>query len=262
MTKLAVVLPTYKGDNLELLKLAVDSILNQSFRDFWLILVLDGPLNSNQEDFLKTIHDKRVEVIRLEKNAGLPTALNKGVKRALDLKVEFVARMDADDISYLYRFEKQISYLKDYTDVDILGSEADLIDNDSKLIGYKKVMPNVDFRSLLENCELIHPSVMFRATVFSKIGFYDEMLQKSQDYELWLRAANQNIKIRNIKKPLLQFRYEDKIIDRRKKEQKFNILIKKKYVSGLSFYRYSLRHFIIMYLPENILKILLLFKIR
>ncbi|WP_028888619.1 glycosyltransferase [Tenacibaculum ovolyticum] len=262
MSKLAVILPVYSGDNLDFFKKSVSSILNQTYTEFILFIIKDGRLKKEHEVFLSSIRDTRLNLIGIKKNKGLPNALNIGIKKALHSGVEYIARMDADDIAKPNRLLNQIKFLEENREVKILGCEAVLIDENANQIGNKKVKEEVTFKTLLKNCELIHPSVVFRADVFEKIGFYDVSLSKSQDYDLWLRAAKEKIVIRNLKEPLMQFRYERQLIKRRKDEQKFNILIKRKHLKGLSFYTSIIKHLLIMYIPTFLLKKILEFKIR
>jgi len=260
--KLCVIMSVYRKDDLKNLKLSVESILNQSYENFDFYIQLDGVVPDDLETYLDLLLDVRVKVFKREKNKGLAVSLNEMLNTVMPLKYKYIARMDADDISLEKRFEKQISFLEERTNVDILGCEALLINKESNVIGYKKVSKKITFKKLLKNCEVIHPSVMFRANVFDKIGVYDSYLKKSQDYDLWLRAAKMGIIINNIKEPLIQFRYERDLISRRKKEQKYNIIIKKKYLSGFYFYRAIMKHIIIMYMPSFVLKKILLLKIK
>ncbi len=261
-TKLFVVLPVYKGDKLDFIKLSVESILNQTFKEFILLIVKDGLLTTEQENYLSSLSDTRLQYLQLKQNKGLPVALNIGVKEALSKGAKYIARMDADDIALPKRFEKQINYLEEYLDIEILGTPAELIDEKGNVIGNKKVRSKISFEDMLKNCELIHPSVIFRSAFFEKYGFYDEKLLKSQDYDLWLRALNKGAVVHNLQEILLQFRYEIEIISRRKKEQDYNIEIKRKYLKGIDFYKSISRHLLIKYLPNFVIKFLLKRKIK
>lgn len=257
MNKLAVILPVYKKDNPTFFKDAVESILNQTFSNLVLYVVKDGPISDGLSAVLSAIDDDRLREIGYQNNRGLPSAINYGVKVALKEGFTYIARMDADDISHADRFEKQIAFLEKYQEYNLVGSDVYLINNQTERIGSRELMHDFGFQELTKSCQLAHPSVVFRADFFDKVGLYDESLMKSQDYEFWLRAAQKGVKMGNLNEYLLSFRYEPELIERRKNEQIFNIRIKRKYLKGFSFYRSVLPHVMIMILPEFTLRFLL-----
>ena len=257
MTKIAIILPVYEADNPLFFEKAVKSVLCQSV-DFQIFICQDGklslPLNALCQDFSK---NKTITLVKSTENKGLPTVLNRGIRLAIDENFEFIARMDADDICEPDRLAKQLEYFRKHANLDVLGSNATLINEAGDIIGTKMVKPIVNFNDLKYNCEIVHPSVMFRSAFFEKFGFYDESLLKSQDYELWLRASKNGAIIKNLSQNLLQFRYESKLISRRKKEQWFNIKIKFQYLNILYFIPGIIRHLFILICPTAILKWLL-----
>jgi len=257
MSKAITVMATFSKDNLHYLKLSLESVLNQTEKNHQIILVKDGKLTHEQEEYLASINSRNLKTIQLELNRGLPAALNCGIKQAIKDGAMYVARMDADDISIENRLSEQIKYLEVHSEVDIVGSYAKLIDSNSQLIGCKKVKLNVTYNDMLSKCELIHPSVLFRKTFFDNIGFYDESLLKSQDYDLWLRALKKGVIIHNIPQFLISFRYESGLISRRKKEQKYNLYIKKKHLSGWEYYKSIIKPLFILLMPKFILRIIL-----
>lgn len=262
MSELFVILPVYKGDKIEFINESMNSILSQTYNDFVLFIVKDGALNKEQEIYFSHIIDSRVEFLAMKENKGLPTALNVGVKKALERGAKYIARMDADDIALPTRFEEQISYMKKNKKIELLGTSAELINEKGIIIGIKNVKQKVSFEDMIKSCELVHPSVMFKSDFFCEYGYYNEHLMKSQDYDLWLRALNKGATIHNLTKPLLKFRYEIAIISRRKKEQDYNIQIKRKYLKGFTFYKSIMKHLAIKYLPTFVLKYLLKQKIK
>lgn len=256
MTKTVVILPVYKKDNPLFFDAAVKSILHQSV-DVDLYICQDGRLTESLEKLCYAYPNDRVKIIQSKENRGLPTILNKGIKIALDQGYDYIARMDADDISDPKRMEKQITYLCENKEVHVLGTNATLINDQGDCIGKKDLKHEVFFKDLKYNCELVHPSVMFRRSFFLKFGFYDESLLKSQDYELWLRSSKNGAIIRNLSMHLMQFRYEPNIISRRKKEQKYNIKIKYNSLNFVDFFPSIVRHLFILLCPAPILKWLL-----
>jgi glycosyltransferase involved in cell wall biosynthesis len=256
MTKIAVVLPVYKADSPLLFDLAVKSILNQTV-ECHLFICQDGLLTNELNKLCDTYPKDRVSIIPYKENKGLPTVLNRGIRIALKQGFKYIARMDADDLSMKDRLGVQSDYLDKNTQIDVLGSNAILINEKGSNIGVKKVKEVVRFQDLKFNCDMIHPSVMFKSDFFQKFGFYNESLLKSQDYELWLRASKNGAVLRNLDQNLMYFRYESNLVGRRKKEQWYNISIKFKYLSLFEFIPGIIRHIFILICPERILKWLL-----
>ena len=116
--KISVILPTYNRE--AMLPNALDSILNQTFPDFELIVINDGSIDNTQKILEKyAAKDKRIKIINHEKNKGIVCGLNEGLEQA---KGEYIARMDDDDISYPKRFEIQLAYMQEHPDVAIVGT--------------------------------------------------------------------------------------------------------------------------------------------
>ncbi|MCP8319033.1 MAG: glycosyltransferase, partial [Candidatus Methylarchaceae archaeon HK01B] len=130
--KITILMSVYNGE--KYLREAIDSILNQTFKDFEFLIINDGSTDRTVE-ILRSYHDSRIKIITNEKNMGLTKSLNKGLKIA---RSEYVARMDADDISYPRRLEVQYEYMKKNPDVGIVGSWNDVIDDKGNTIDYRK----------------------------------------------------------------------------------------------------------------------------
>ncbi|MDB2674522.1 glycosyltransferase [Flavobacteriaceae bacterium] len=247
----------YKNDKLDYLHHSIESVLNQTFKDFKFYIQLDGKIPTETLNYLSSIDDKRLIINKRDVNKGLAASLNELLKIVLPLNYIYIARMDADDICKIDRFAKQTLFLDMNNNHHLVGSNAIIIDENSKDIGKKKVKHQFNFSDMLKKCELIHPSVMFRNEFFDKVGFYDESLTKSQDYDLWLRALNLGVKMCNLNEALIKFRYDPNLIERRKKEQKFNIIIKKKFLQGVKLWIALIPNILIIILPTFILKFIL-----
>lgn len=252
----------YYKEKPEYFKKSLESIWdNQSVKPNEIIIVKDGKLTKELDSIIDT--RKRtlgeiLKVIPLKNNVGLAKALNIGIEHC---SCDYIARMDTDDISMPERFEKQLSFMKK-NDIDMCGSNAILINDTSINKGNKRVIKDVTFDSLLKKCDIIHPSTMLKKDFFKQFGKYNPYFKKSQDYELWLRAAQKGAKIKNIDESLLKFRISDDLILRRKNEQRYNIMIKKEYISGIKYYISILPNILILILPIFILDILLKIKSR
>lgn len=132
MAKVSVVMPVYNSE--KYLKESIESILNQSYSDLEFIIINDGSTDNSFKiikEYAKL--DKRINVISRE-NKGIVYSLNEAIRLA---KGEYIARMDADDISAPKRIEKQISFLKSHRDIDILGTQVKVVGNISNDIKEK-----------------------------------------------------------------------------------------------------------------------------
>jgi glycosyltransferase involved in cell wall biosynthesis len=260
-TKLAVLLPVYKNDTPFYFQQAIESLLKHSIDDFLILILIDGPIGSdlgNQINLYKG--NEKILINYFEVNRGLPAVLNDGIRICLGLGIDFIARMDADDISSKERLSIQYQFLLNNLNIDLVGTQSYLINANSDIIGKKKLPLFITFNGLLKNCNIVHASVMFRSGFFSKYGFYDESLRKSQDYELWLRAIKNGAVIRNLPDFLFFMRYETGIVLRRKDEQKYNIRIKKQYASFFQFYTTSWKHYLIILMPSWLIAMILKFR--
>src|SRR3989338_10709157 len=130
--KISVIMSVYNG--MPYLPEAVKSILNQTYKNFEFIIIDDASTDQSTK-YLRFLKDKRIKLIKNSKNLGLAASLNKALKFA---KGEYIARMDADDISLPKRFEKQVKFFKKHPSVDICGTWVNLIDDVGKIIGEKK----------------------------------------------------------------------------------------------------------------------------
>lgn len=167
----------------EYLDAAIDSILQQSWWDFELIIVDDGSDNITGNRLrMWADRDRRIRLHKFPTNVGLTKSLNAGLKLA---RGAFLARHDADDISGPQRLEAQIEFLSLHPEVDAVGTDAVLIDVDGNRVGDLKVDPGL--KGLSRRNLLVHGSMLFRRHVFDSLGGYDERMRLSQDYELYLR---------------------------------------------------------------------------
>jgi len=186
MPKVSVILPAYNAE--KYIKEAVDSILSQTFRDFELIVINDCSKDST-EKILLSYTDPRLVYVKNEQNLGVAGTLNKGLKLA---KGQYIARMDADDISLPQRFEKQVAYLDSHENTAVLGTALERfgegMPSQTRYFSQDPEQMKID---LFFSCGLAHPSIMMRADVIRKLGGYDLEFEGLEDYELWCRAARE-----------------------------------------------------------------------
>ena len=186
---------------------AIESILNQSYRSLEFIIILDNPSNKKLENIIKFYNkkDDRIRFFKNEKNIGLVKSLNKALTY---VKGDFIARMDADDISLVSRIDKQIEYLKSHSNVDFMGARCINIDEDGKELYRDEIMP-VDMKlikSCLLNVDFInHPTWFFRKECIDKNEGYRE-ITCAEDYDFLLRLITNGFKLGNTNEFLVRYR--------------------------------------------------------
>ena len=180
---ISVIMSVYNGETY--LRESVESILKQTFKDFEFIIINDGSTDNSLsilEEYAKK--DERIKIIN-QKNMGLTKSLNKAIKLS---KGKYIARQDADDISDIYRFEKQLKFIKN-TNCKIVGTNYNIVDEklniiSKRRIGHKKLL----WLYFIISNQIAHGSVLMEKDFILDIGLYNENIKYSQDYELWSRA--------------------------------------------------------------------------
>ena len=181
---ISVLLPAFNAE--KHIESAIQSILTQTYSNFEMIVLNDGS-SDRTEEIIQSFKDPRIIYIKNQKNIGLVNTLNKGLKIA---KGKYIARMDADDISYVDRFSKQYSFLENNPSYVICSSSRkDFNDFNTKVhISYMPVSDSAIRISSIFSPPFTHPSAMFRKDVVLKNKlFYDENFKYSEDYDLWVR---------------------------------------------------------------------------
>lgn len=204
MTLVSIVMAVHNGERY--LSEAVDSIVNQSFRDFEFIIVDDGSSDGSPsllEAYAKC--DNRIRIIT-QANQGLAVALNNGIRIA---QGKLIARMDADDISYPIRLGQQVSFLRRNPEVICCGTQVRLIDHDGDVIGlWSRPFASELIQSRLlagEGGLIVHPTMMIRKESLMRLGLYDERYTRGQDFDLLLRLSEIG-RLANLDQILLDWR--------------------------------------------------------
>lgn len=196
MPKISVIMPVYNCE--KYIKQAVGSILNQTYKDFELIIVDDG---STDDTIANIPADKRIVLVNMP-HAGTVYQLNVGLSMA---EGEYIARHDGDDYSDPRRFEIQADYLdkNDIYGYDVVGSGMLLIDHEDFPVEIMTYPTTPTMEELMKRCCVAHPTVMFRRSVYENIGGYDEEFNQNccEDYDFWLRVREKH-KILNISRVL------------------------------------------------------------
>lgn len=257
MPKVSVIMGIYNTNNREMVKEAIDSILNQTFKDFEFIICDDGSTD-NTYDLVKelTQHDERCILIRNEQNQGLAQTLNNCLAIA---KGEYIARMDADDISIHTRFEDEVTFLDEHNEYVLVGGNCELFDNHG-VYGIKKLIEKPKKMDLLFGPPFIHPSIMIRKKSLQTLQGYRVCKEtlRAEDYDLWMRLYALGWKGYNLQKVIYQFREDKNTFKRRK--YKFRIDEAKVRYKGFKSlgllpkgYIYIVKPLIVGLIPQKIL---------
>ena len=213
MCKVSVLMSVFNENEKELDE-AVFSIINQTFKDFEFIIVNDNPKNTDLakklDDF--KILDKRIVIIKNEKNIGLAMSINKASQLA---KGKYIARMDADDISVPERLQWQKEYLEK-CNVDLIGGITQVIDEEEKVIySIKKIPANPDKikKCIRYNQVVPHPTWFGRKEMFEHLNGYRK-IPLCEDYDFTLRALLKGYRVSNLNKVVLQYRMTSQSISR------------------------------------------------
>ena len=208
----------YVNDRSEWLEKSIDSILNQTYSNVELYLAVDGPISIELVDVIKKKSDiANFHVYFFEECLGLASRLNLLIEKSLqDSNVTHIARMDADDISFPNRIEKQLKYIEENS-LDIIGSSILEFSEGSKGTFHRKceVEDGKMKKNIIKKCPFSHPTVMFKRTVFESGIRYDDNLKNTQDYKLWVDMAHEGMVFGNIEEPLLYFRVSQDFHKRR-----------------------------------------------
>ena len=222
MLNFSVVMPVYAKDRSEWFEQALDSVLNQTLTSDDIVIVVDGPLNTELYSSLgKYQSNKNVSVIKLDVNQGLSNALNVGIANA---KHDLIARMDSDDIAVQNRFELQVAEFIKNKELGILGGQiAEFVNNPNEIVSYRKVP--ADHQGIKEfarrRSPFNHPTVMYKKSEIQSLNGYDVSAERIEDYDLWLRAINSNVVCSNLDTVLLKYRSTADAMRRRKTVKSF-----------------------------------------
>lgn len=205
MATVSVLLPIYNAERY--LAEAIESVINQTFSDWELILTDDGSSDKSKEiidSFLSK--DKRIKSFSNEANLGLISTLNKGITFCSG---KYIGRMDADDIMMPDRLEKQVSFLEENPTYGMCGSNAFVIDQQGELKGKIVNITSSDLLkiNLLFSVPFVHPSVLLRREVFDEFQYKPDY-KHIEDYKLWVDVASR-WDVANLPDFLLKYRWHD-----------------------------------------------------
>lgn len=258
----SVLMSVYRNDNPEDLKKAVWSISkNQNVQPNEIILVVDGPVPPSLEDTIREL-EKNIpyfKLVRLTENKGLGKALNIGMKHVTN---ELVARMDADDISLPYRFEKQLEYLANNPEIAVCGGQiSEFIGSPNNIVAYRNVpIDSNECKEFYRDRDpLNHMTVMYRKSAVMDVGNYQPW-HLDEDTFLWGRLLKTGYKIANLPDVLVNVRVGEQMYARRGGWRYFKSdagILKWKLQNGLTdrgrfIYNYLVRFTVQVLMPNNL----------
>ncbi|MDR1200098.1 MAG: glycosyltransferase [Tannerellaceae bacterium] len=188
------------------MKEAVESILNQMYKDFELIIINDGSTEMDGINWLKDCPDPRIRLI--DNSHDFIKTLNKGIKVA---KGKYIVRMDADDIMLPNRLQQQYEFMENHIEVDVCGSWMEFFGTTNGTMTNPITHEQI-IASMLSSNPLFHPTVIIRKKSLKEKGVssYKEGYIYAEDYKLWTDMATKEYRFANIPEVLLKYRTSDK----------------------------------------------------
>lgn len=252
---ISVIMSVYNNE--EYLSEAIESVLNQSYKDFEFIITDDASTDRSREIIEKYAKkDSRIKILNNEKNIGLTKSLNNMIEISSG---EYIARMDGDDICLPHRLEHQLQTFKS-KDIQISFGDTILIDHYGKVLCHSwrpnKLSTILKLLKFKIHNYIPHPTVMLRKEVFEKYGKYDTQFTTGQDEELWRRLLSKKVKFYYERKPLLMYRINPSSV-RAKRGENYNYKIASILIAN-RHKKKSIKYFSKLTTKE---KILLIFKI-
>lgn len=221
MPKVSVVMSVYNSELF--IKESIDSILDQTFKDFEFIIVDDGS-NDDTKKIIENYLDKRIVFISNKVNRGSVPCLRDAIEKASS---EYIAIQDGDDISMSDRIDSQVQFFEENKNIFCLGGYAIKIDKVGNVIGDWRFTPKnhediIDMLVKNKKCPIINPTSMFKLDDYKEIGGYSTDLSfvAAYDLDLWTKAVLHRKKFANIEKFLVKYRvHPESMTQRLKNEQ-------------------------------------------
>ena len=259
MKEFSVLMSVYRREKAENLRECLDSILCQTLLPSEVVLVEDGPLTSELYDTIKQYSSSipNFKVVPLTENGGLGNALSIGLDHCV---YDIVARMDTDDIARNDRFEKQIKFLKEHTDIDLVGSWiSEFETNPEEIISYRQLPTEADdiYKFGQFRCPVNHMTVMYKKSAVLNAGNY-QTFKNIEDYYLWARMLKNGAKFANIPECLVNVRAGNAMFKRRANLTYFfnsefplhTALYKIHYINFTQYLRNIISKFLLRVMPQ------------
>lgn len=223
MPKVSIIVPCY--NRIKYTKEAIQSIFDQTFTDWELIIINDF----SEENFDNVINeykkDPRVHYIKNERNLGIPTTRNLGLRIA---KGEYIAPLDNDDIWLdKNKLEEQVRFLDQNKEYALISTQMKYINSEGKIVGNPRCYKTTDFeikKNLLLRNQFIQSGILFRKDVALEVGGYNEKYNVWEDYDLWLRMGKHH-RMANLNKYSTGYRIHPGSISQKKKLSNMILLL-------------------------------------
>ena len=229
MSLISIVMPYYKKESY--VEDSINSILNQSYTDFEIILINDDIEKKKFVDAFSNL-DQRIRIIHNEKNLGAGLSRNKGIKSA---KGKYIAFCDCDDLWKKNKLEIQLNFMKQFN-LNFSFTSYDIIDENNNFISTRKAADNVNFNKLRNSCDIGLSTVILKKNIFDNDKYKFANLKTKEDYVLWLKLAFDDIEMRGIDQNLTSWR---------KNKQSLSSSILQKLIDGYRVYRIYLGYGVI-----------------
>ena len=206
MPKISVIMPVYNNE--KYIQEAIESILNQTFKDFEFIII-DDCSSDNTFNICQNYasQDSRIKLIQNPENIWVVKTRNKLFSK-VSPESKYIAILDADDIAQPDRLQKQFDFLDQNDEYSIVWSNINIIDENGQKIGQRKYPANHEqvSKAILKKSPLAQPAVMIKKTDLEKVWYYNKDFSVWEDYELWFRFFDAGYQIANIQENLLNYR--------------------------------------------------------
>lgn len=192
-----VLMPVYNGE--QYISKAIDSILDQTYSNFELLIIDDGSNDRTIEE-IKSFSDSKIRLVCNEQNIGIASTLNQGIALST---YDLIARMDADDVCFPTRLQKQVAFMQENPHCALVSTWAIEVNEQEEFINLEKPLDkHLYYNLVFQNC-IYHPTVLFRKRDVISVGGYK--VKPAEDYDLWCRLSRE-FKVNCIEEPLLKYR--------------------------------------------------------
>ena len=264
---ISVLMSVYKSEKGAFLDRSLQSVWDdQTRKPEQIVLIEDGAIPEELELIIDSFQLRvnasgvaKMVVVKLPVNGGLTKALNAGIKHVTG---ELIARMDSDDISAPQRFDLQEKFLRENSEIDILGGSMQEFDDEHECLNVRHYpLTHEDAcKYIVKACPLAHPAVMMRRRIFDEGLHYDERYRMSQDIKLWYDAILAGYRMANLQEIVLFFRQQGDVFRRRSRVKAWNEF--KIYMNGIYrmhglftlAYRYPIARYVFRNLPPSLVK--------
>lgn len=224
---LTVLMPVYNAERF--LKEAIDSILAQTFTAFE-FLIIDDASTDNSANIISSYNDARIRYIRNEANLGISATLNRGIELCT---TEWIARMDADDISYPERLQKQFEFCRQHPGCALISCWTRTITEDKKEVKAEMFNSRYYYYNLTFECWIYHPTIIFKKSAVASVGMYT--VPYAEDYELFWQLLRR-YRICNLPEVLLDYRITSSSLHQVTKKQEYAEAQEQQVARNIAFY--------------------------